>query len=118
WEFIKPYGTIIGPFNMFHLICLELLGTPGATAGRSCTMARKARPYIFLGQTTSMCESCLRLVPAKIIEHEGAVWYQKRCADHGVQQTLVSSEAGHWKRWRAFLKPGDLPLHVQTRIDN
>ena len=36
-------------------------------------MARRARPYIFLGQTTSMCETCLRLVPAKIIEHEGAV---------------------------------------------
>lgn len=26
WEFIKPYGTIIGPFNLFHLICLGLLG--------------------------------------------------------------------------------------------
>ena len=80
-------------------------------------MARKARPYIFLGQTTSMCETCLRLVPAKIIEEEGAVWYQKRCADHGVQKTLVSSEAGYWKRCRDFLKPGDLPLQFQTRID-
>jgi phosphatidylglycerol:prolipoprotein diacylglycerol transferase len=26
WEFIKPYGTVIGPFNLFHLICLGLLG--------------------------------------------------------------------------------------------
>jgi len=26
WEFIKPYATIIGPFNLFHLICLGLLG--------------------------------------------------------------------------------------------
>jgi prolipoprotein diacylglyceryltransferase len=25
WEFIKPYGTIIGPLNLFHLICLGLL---------------------------------------------------------------------------------------------
>jgi phosphatidylglycerol:prolipoprotein diacylglycerol transferase len=25
WEFIKPYGTIIGPLNLFHLICLALL---------------------------------------------------------------------------------------------
>jgi prolipoprotein diacylglyceryltransferase len=25
WEFIKPYGTVIGPFNLFHLICLGLL---------------------------------------------------------------------------------------------
>jgi uncharacterized radical SAM superfamily Fe-S cluster-containing enzyme len=80
-------------------------------------MHRKARPYIFLGQTTSMCESCLRLVPAKIIEQNGAVWYQKRCADHGVQKTLVSSESRYWKRCRDFLKPGDLPRQFQTRID-
>ncbi len=26
WEFIKPYGTVIGPLNLFHLICLGLLG--------------------------------------------------------------------------------------------
>jgi phosphatidylglycerol---prolipoprotein diacylglyceryl transferase len=26
WEFIKPYGAVIGPFNLFHLICLGLLG--------------------------------------------------------------------------------------------
>jgi phosphatidylglycerol---prolipoprotein diacylglyceryl transferase len=25
WEFIKPYGTVIGPLNLFHLICLALL---------------------------------------------------------------------------------------------
>ena len=81
-------------------------------------MARKARPYIFLGQTTSMCETCLRLVPAKIIEQNGTVWYQKRCADHGVQKTLVSSEARYWKRCRDFLKPGDLRCNfrpVSTR---
>jgi phosphatidylglycerol:prolipoprotein diacylglycerol transferase len=26
WEFLKPYGTVIGPLNLFHLICLGLLG--------------------------------------------------------------------------------------------
>jgi len=36
---------------------------------------RKPRPYVFLGQTTSMCEACLTLVPAKIIEEGGAVYY-------------------------------------------
>ena len=25
WEFFKPYGTIIGPFNVFHLVCLGLI---------------------------------------------------------------------------------------------
>lgn len=24
WEFLKPYATVIGPFNLFHLVCLGL----------------------------------------------------------------------------------------------
>jgi uncharacterized radical SAM superfamily Fe-S cluster-containing enzyme len=80
--------------------------------------ARKPRPYVFLGQTTSMCETCLRLVPAKIIEEGQAVYYLKRCPDHGVQKTLVSSEAGYWKRCRDFLKPGDVPLKFHTRTEH
>jgi prolipoprotein diacylglyceryltransferase len=25
WEFFKPYPTVLGPFNIFHLICLVLI---------------------------------------------------------------------------------------------
>lgn len=25
WEFLKPYGAVIGPFNLFHLICAGLV---------------------------------------------------------------------------------------------
>jgi prolipoprotein diacylglyceryltransferase len=25
WEFLKPYGAVIGPFNLFHLICAGLM---------------------------------------------------------------------------------------------
>ncbi len=25
WEFFKPYGSLIGPFNIFHLVCLTLI---------------------------------------------------------------------------------------------
>ena len=41
------------------------------------------------GQTTSLCETCLELVPAKIIGEDGRVFYQKRCPEHGVQKTLI-----------------------------
>lgn len=44
----------------------------------------KSAPYLFLGQTTSLCETCLDLVPAKVIAENGAVYLQKRCRDHGV----------------------------------
>ena len=25
WEFLKPYGTVLGPFNVFHLLSLALI---------------------------------------------------------------------------------------------
>jgi phosphatidylglycerol---prolipoprotein diacylglyceryl transferase len=25
WEFLKPYGTIVGPFNFFHIVCAALI---------------------------------------------------------------------------------------------
>ena len=71
----------------------ELGPAPSLTA-----QARKSRPYVFLGQTTSLCETCLVLVPAKIIQEGEAVFYLKRCAEHGVQKTLISTEARYWKR--------------------
>ena len=36
WEFLKPYGTVLGPFNLFHLICMGLVIY-------SCVMIWKAR---------------------------------------------------------------------------
>jgi phosphatidylglycerol---prolipoprotein diacylglyceryl transferase len=26
WEFLKPYPAVIGPFNLFHLVCLAMFG--------------------------------------------------------------------------------------------
>jgi uncharacterized radical SAM superfamily Fe-S cluster-containing enzyme len=89
----------------------------GTAPGVSTAPARKSRPYIFLGQTTSLCETCLTLVPAKIIQEGETVFYLKRCETHGVQKTLVSTEARYFKRCRDFLKPGDVPLKFHTRID-
>ena len=36
---------------------------------------RRSRPYVFWGQTTSLCETCLSLVPAKIEIVDNEVWY-------------------------------------------
>ena len=46
-------------------------------------LMRKSRPYVFWGQTTSVCETCLTLVPAKIQIKGDEVWYEKRCQRHG-----------------------------------
>ena len=79
---------------------------------------RKVAPYLFQGQTTSLCETCLALVPAKIISEGDNVFYLKRCRDHGVQKTLVCDDLGYWKAQKDWLKPGDRPLATQTRTDH
>ena len=78
---------------------------------------RKAKPYVFYGQTTSLCEVCRGLVPAKICIEGEEVFYEKRCRAHGVQKTLISTDAAFYKWQREFLKPGDRPLAFQSRTD-
>src|SRR3984957_20539479 len=78
---------------------------------------RRSRPYVFWGQTTSLCETCLSLVPAKIEIVDNEVWYEKRCDRHGVQSTLVSSDAAYWRRCKDYIKPGDKPLAFQNRTE-
>jgi len=42
WEFFKPYATVLGPFNLFHIVCLGLLLYALVmirSGGRACTTA-------------------------------------------------------------------------------
>src|SRR6478735_9668073 len=78
---------------------------------------RKAAHYVFHGQTTSLCETCLELVPAKIIIESDKVFYLKRCRDHGVQKTLISDDLDYWRQQKLWIKPGDRPLTTQTRTE-
>ncbi len=82
------------------------------------TTSRKIAPYLFLGQTTSLCETCLALVPAKVIAEGADIFHLKRCRDHGVQKTLICDDLDYWKAQKDWLKPGDRPLSVQTRTDH
>jgi hypothetical protein len=80
-------------------------------------LSNKARPYIFYGQTQSLCEECLAVVPTKILFQHGNVYYQKRCTEHGVQKTLVSTDIDYFKLCKDYLKPGDMPETFQTKIE-
>lgn len=78
---------------------------------------RKQTPYIFYGQTTSLCEECLLPVPAKILIEGEDVFYQKRCRTHGVQKTKISSDASYFHWCKQFIKPRDRPLHYQSKTE-
>lgn len=76
---------------------------------------RPSKDYSFYGQTMSLCETCLTLVHAKVTIEGDDVFYVKRCPQHGTQKTLVSTDAAYFKSCKDFIKPGDLPLHYQSR---
>jgi uncharacterized radical SAM superfamily Fe-S cluster-containing enzyme len=78
---------------------------------------RKSAHYLFYGQTTSLCETCLELVPAKVIIEDEQVYYLKRCRQHGVQKTLISDDLEYWRQQKLWIKPGDRPLRTQTRTE-
>jgi phosphatidylglycerol:prolipoprotein diacylglycerol transferase len=42
WEFFKPYATLLGPFNLFHFVCLGLVLYAAVmirSGDRACTTA-------------------------------------------------------------------------------
>jgi 7,8-dihydro-6-hydroxymethylpterin dimethyltransferase len=78
---------------------------------------RKISPYIFHGQTTSLCPECYALVPAKIIFDDGNVYYQKRCKTHGISKALISTDIPFYKLAQDYIKPGDRPHVFQTRTE-
>ena len=46
-----------------------------------------------LKHTTSVCSRCLERVPARIVERDGQVILEKRCALHGDEEALLASDA-------------------------
>ncbi|MAT70830.1 MAG: molybdenum cofactor biosynthesis protein MoaA [Planctomycetaceae bacterium] len=66
------------------------------------------RDHTFLGMTQSLCPECLELLPAKIVERDGRVYFQKRCRDHGPREDFVCSDVRWWDRLDYSL-PGKIP---------
>jgi uncharacterized radical SAM superfamily Fe-S cluster-containing enzyme len=118
WEFFKPYATVIGPFNLFHGICIVLFCYSLLMMRQRMNLVRPTKEYAFYGQTMSLCETCLRLVHAKIVFEGDNVFYLKRCPQHGAQKTLVSTDAAYFKGCKDFIKPGDLPLRYQSTSEH
>jgi len=66
------------------------------------------RDYTYLGATQSLCPECLQLVPAKIVERGGRVYFRKRCREHGPREDFVCSDVRWWDRTDYSL-PGKVP---------
>ena len=51
-----------------------------------------------LHQTTSLCATCKRSVPAELHEEGGQIVMRKRCPEHGGAEVLISSDAAWYHR--------------------
>lgn len=80
-------------------------------------MVRHDRPYIYHNFTNSLCPKCLKVVQAKIILHNNKVYMLKTCPEHGAMRTLISSDAAYYLSQSQYNKPGTLPRHFQTRVE-
>jgi 7,8-dihydro-6-hydroxymethylpterin dimethyltransferase len=75
------------------------------------------RPYLFHSLTNSLCSKCLTKVEAKVIFQDEKVYLVKHCPTHGREEVLIADDIDYYKQCQDFLKPGDMPLRFNTRIE-
>ncbi len=63
--------------------------------------------------TVGLCPECLAKVDAKILHRDGAVYMEKFCPVHGVQEVRVSGDASWWLASRRATRPATPP---RTRL--
>lgn len=75
------------------------------------------RPYLFYELTNSLCSKCLRKVEAKVVFQDGCVYLLKHCPEHRSERVLISTDIDYYQLCRRTLKPGQMPVKFQTRIE-
>ena len=73
----------------------------------------RLREHTFLGMTQSLCPECLALVPAKILDKNGRVYFRKHCPTHGVREDFICSDVRQYDRME-FSLPGKVPAQFGT----
>lgn len=74
------------------------------------------RDYTVLGMTQSLCPECLALVPAKIVERGGRIYFRKRCPEHGPREDFVCSDVRQFDQMD-FSVPGRMPAEFGVEPD-
>ncbi|GAB4464473.1 MAG: radical SAM protein [Armatimonadaceae bacterium] len=56
-------------------------------------------------ETTGLCPTCLRTVPATLREEGNQIWIQQFCPRHGENRALLASDAAEYRRLRQYVPP-------------
>lgn len=70
-----------------------------------------------LGVTHSVCETCRKLIPTKVIEEGGDVYFDKVCPEHGASRHRVRADSDDYLRTLRYVKPAWIPRQFATRGD-
>ena len=62
-----------------------------------------------LGVTHSVCEACRAIVPAKVFEQGGDVFFEKFCPEHGTSRSKVRADVDDYLRTLRYVKPAWVP---------
>ena len=68
-------------------------------------------PHRFLGTTQSLCPECRAVVPAKILDRRGRIYFRKRCPTHGLREDFICSDA-NWYDQLQYTLPAKLPAET------
>lgn len=75
------------------------------------------RDYIYYEFTNSLCNECLKVIPAKIVFKDNKVYILKYCSKHGEQLELLEHDIEYFKHKRDFDKAGTI-TQTQTEVKN
>ena len=75
------------------------------------------REYIYYEFTNSLCNECLKVIPAKIVFKDNKVYLLKNCPKHGEQLELLEHDIEYYKHKRDFDKTGTV-TQTQTEVKN
>ena len=75
------------------------------------------RDYIYYEFTNSLCNECLKVIPAKIVFKDNKVYLLKHCPKHGEQLELLEHDIEWFKNKRKYDKAGTV-TKTQTEIKN
>ena len=75
------------------------------------------RDFVYYEFTNSLCNECLKVIPAKIIFKDNKVYILKYCSKHGEQLELLEHDIDYFKNKRLYDKAGTI-TKTQTEVKN
>jgi len=75
---------------------------PAATRPAALESSHRAPPTEVLRRTQGVCPRCHKEVRAEVVVREGAVYLEKHCPEHGLDDQLLSRSPEYWRELDRF----------------